>query len=349
MSLMIQMLRKIKSKKGAKPVPPGLEVKNSLNKRVLFLSLITIILILTGIGVFYYLTSIPQQNILVNENIVLRERSKPIQPPQTEKEENLDIQSNVPINDPIPERETSEKEELPPLEAVLNEIQENVEDLDANEPEIDKDVYKNTALISRSSAEISLREPRENRSAQISAYITLAEKYLEEGNLSKAYTYYKKLYDLKRSEEILHNILILAVETGNIQELRKYLPEIKSEETISSIVIKLVDNEKYSLAKEVLNSYADQDKKGLIDYAKGYFYENTGNTSEAIFYYERAYSKNPSDPYIAYAYARMLEIKGAQNKAYKVYRKILNLSCENEFLLNVVRERINLLEALGDR
>ncbi len=330
MSLMIEMLKKIKTKKSSKPVPPGIEPKNSINKRIITLSFITVILILSGIGVFLYLENIPQQNILVN------------------KAESLSITNNLENTGKIAEKNDKKTEtnkpiqeikenSLPPLDLVLNEIQKDIE-TDVKEKPIyeDKKMKKEEKII-------KTVDP-----TQITAFISLAENYMNKGDLLKAYQYYRKAYSINNSEDLLNNILILAVDIGKIDDLKKYISKTKNEEIISSVAIRLVDNGRFYLAQKILKKYQKRNK-GYIDYAYGYYFESTGDISKSLFYYEKAYSKIPSDPYIAYAYARILEIKGMLDKAYKIYKKILNLSCDDEMLIKVVNERIGLLGNPGVR
>lgn len=147
MSLMIQMLRKIKNKKGAKPVPPGLEVKKSVNKRVLILSVITLILIGSGMGIYYYLTAIPQQNILVSTEKIVRE--KPVNKHQTERVKNQ-VTSPREIKKEI-KKESSGNEPLPPLDLVLNEIEQKVKKTDLQDISINKSEKEpvNIAIIKK--------------------------------------------------------------------------------------------------------------------------------------------------------------------------------------------------------
>ncbi|WP_457641190.1 tetratricopeptide repeat protein [Persephonella sp.] len=338
MSLIVDMLKKLKTKRGNHPVPPNLKVEKRNNKKLIILSTVVIVLVIFGIGGYYYLENMPQSNLLYSQEN-LREQPEPdirhpvAQQKERKQEETIedkkeDIVGELDIIPPVSVK--TEKKELPPLDKVLAKI-ENTEDEKESKDQPDTTDTMETQTPTK-----------------FSAYLSLAEKYLDEGNLEKSLEYYKKAYSINPSEDILNNILVLLVDTGNIKNINKYLQKTKNTEIISSVIIRLIDSERFYLAKDLIDKYIGSDPRGVISYTYGYYLETTGNISEAAFYYEKAYSRNPSDPYFAYSYGRILEIKGNYKKAYKIYKKILNLNCNDESLLDIVKSRLYLLEANED-
>ena len=140
----------------------------------------------------------------------------------------------------------------------------------------------------------------------------------------------------------MKNIIILQIYTGDKKNALLNLRKISDPRHLSQILIFLIERGEIKLVANFLKSRSE-DKSGYISYTKGILEEKLGNTEKALLYYKKAFDQNPYDPYIAYAYARMLEIKGLNEKALQVYRYINSISFSDNNLRKIVNDRIKLL------
>jgi len=71
-----------------------------------------------------------------------------------------------------------------------------------------------------------------------------------------------------------------------------------------------------------LKNFIKSDYSGHLDLLAGYYFEQNKNNIKALKFYKSAYQKNPNDIYNKYAYARILDIIGKKDEAYKLYKEI---------------------------
>ncbi len=347
MSLILDALKKIKSNKVNKPVPPDIKPIEKTNKRVLILSGISIFLVVFGAVLYYFLENYPQENILAGSSDIFtsnHQTNQKIYPvnknqnvPQNYEvsNDNIKVENKTTTSSETTNVVQKNKEEnpLPPLDQVLKEIEREVN----NENIEPKKEVSN--ITTNHTHDLTVDKTK------ISAYLSLSEKYLNEGKLNLSYEYLKKAYTLdKENLNILNNLIVLSFQIGKIDEGLKLISDNTPVEVVSSAVVELINQERYDKAEILLNKFKDKDKNGEIYYGIGLLKESLGNYPESLYYYEKAYWKNPSDPYISYSYGRILEINGHNRKAFKIYKKILNLNFNDKRLFKIVKNRLNLLK-----
>ena len=71
-----------------------------------------------------------------------------------------------------------------------------------------------------------------------------------------------------------------------------------------------------------LKEFIEKDYSGHLDILAGYFFEQKGDDKKALKFYKSAYQKNPTDLYNKFAFARILDIVGKKDEAYKLYKEI---------------------------
>ncbi len=316
MSLLIDTLSKIKGGKKGKPVPPNLKKSRKKDKKHLVL-LFSFIVVLSSAAIFLYIL---QDRLLQEENNILYEIKTQKKEIPEQKPKNIAKVKKEKINKP-------QKSEFP-VKILKTPEKKQVEQ--KSEPEIKNAQPKKS------------KEPKKSSSYLYSTYISLGNKYLEKQDYIKSLSYYLKAYQINPSERLLKNIIVLQIYTGEKNNALSNLKKIKNPQAISQILIFLIENGEINLVRGFLSNKLE-DKSGYLSYTKGVLEEKSGEIEKAHEYYKKAFKLNPYDPYIAYAYARILEIKGLTKKAFQVYRYINRMSISDNNLRKIVEDRIKLL------
>jgi len=168
--------------------------------------------------------------------------------------------------------------------------------------------------------DVSLENP--DRSKFLSL-IWMAEKSYRKGNYQKSIEYYEKAYSIEKNRDVLSNLLILYIHTGNIDRVIKLLELEKNPELTYSTTIEMIDREMYKEAEKIIYRFIPYDRTGNLYYALGYLYELQNKMEKAANNYRKAYSMNPQDQYFAYAYGRILEMTGESEEANKIFSKLM--------------------------
>ena len=319
MSLLIDALNKIKGGKKGKPVPPGLKKnRKNNNKSLLLLALFTAVLSAAAAALFIF-----QDRLLQEDGNILSEI-------KTQK-----LPEKIPETPVKPEEETVKTEKNMKDETLSKSHQKTIKTSEEKqlekkpEPEIKQTQPKK-------------KEEKKPSSYLYSTYISLGNKYLERKDYQKSLYYYKKAYKINPSQKLLKNIIILQIYTGKKDTALTQLRKIKNPQHISQILTFLIQNGEIDFVRDFLDK-EKEDSSGYLSYTRGILEEKSGNTEKAFIYYRKAFEKNPYDPYIAYAYARILEIKGLPEKAVQVYKHINKISFSDNNLRKIIQERIKLL------
>ena len=319
MSLLIDALSKIKGGKKRKPVPPGLKKnRKNNNKSLLLLALFTVILSAIAVALFIF-----QDRLLQEDGNILSEI-------KTQK-----LPEATPKNPVKPEEKTVKMEKNTKEEIYEKSHQKTISTSKVKQLEQEPKPEINQTQSKK-------EEEKKPSSYMFSTYISLGNKYLEKKDYQKSLYYYKKAYQINPSQKLLKNIIILQIYTGRKETALAQLRKIKNPQHISQILTFLIQNGEVDFVRDFLDK-EKKDSSGYISYTRGILEEKLGNTEKAFIYYKKAFEENPYDPYIAYAYARILEIKDLPDKALQVYKHINKISFSDNNLRKIVKDRIKLL------
>ncbi len=339
MSLIIDTLKKLKKDNGnlsKQVLPPGITSdKENKNFRLIYiLTGLSIVLGIGALGFFYYYLkylNIPPQKTYIPHISKAEQKLK-------EKVENLDIAKAL-------EKTKEENKKQPTTNGSLKNSQShNV--LTQKESKITNN-YKSSSVIPTpppiENKEKKNKEKNKNKLTlyEINSLIYKANKYISSGEYEKALRIYQKLYEVKPSKEILNNLLILYIKTGNEKEILKYLDKLKGK-ILMNLTIELIKQKKLDFALEVLNKLKVKDSYFYL--SKGILLESQGYLKQAITNYELAHKLG--ETYIAdYYYARALELEGRYKEALRKYKNIYNI-IDNKKLKHIIRKRIEFLERI---
>ncbi len=318
MSLIIESLKKLRKPSKNKPLPPNLkpEEKSIAAKRLLIFASVIILLsgILVVIKLFENRLLLPQQNRYVQI--------------KTEKEENIQKTAVLHSPEKVATKTLSETKSSQNKEEKIPSFAPQIEKLQSEE--------KNQ----NHSKETGDRAQKKNRYV---LYLTLANKYMKKQNYHKSLEFYQKAYSIKPEEKILTNIIILKMQLG-LEGAEKEIENIKNIRNLYKIAIFAVNSGKDGLIKNILQKRSS-DSSGTVNYLLGVIYEKEGKLKEAEKAYEKAFKQNPSNPYISYAYGRILEINEKLFLSQKIYEHTLKIiNNKNTKLRKIVIQR---LEATG--
>jgi len=331
MSLIVQTLNKLKSKGRYKPVPPGLrqqEAKTQKNRRLI---------VYTGIIV---ILSAILSIILVNSHKMLyrdTENLLALKEVKEQKKEKIEIKSSNPSAN-VSGNKFSESE-------TPADVKRNVEKKNHTPApqKVKKTVAeKKTVAVKRDKPEKNNINPTESDYAY-NSYINMANRFLENGNYLKSLEYYEKAYQLKPTQKILKNIILLKITTGRKDGISAYINKLSNDRYIADVILGLINTGNTGMASELLDIFLSREPSPFLLYAKGVLLEKEGKFQHALVYYKKAYQMKPDDPYIGYAYGRILEINRQYKNAVNIYRAVIKLEHIDDRLRDVIQERIRIL------
>jgi len=90
-----------------------------------------------------------------------------------------------------------------------------------------------------------------------------------------------------------------------------------------------------------LKDYIVLDRSGHLDLLAGYYFEENNNLNKAFDFYKKAYEKNRSDVYNAYAYARFLDLLGKKREAFELYTKLYERTNDDNAVHKVIQSRLH--------
>ena len=308
MSLIIDSLKKIKKSADRKLLPPNLKPEKKKNKRLFLLASVVIVLF-----ILFLALKILENELIINEeyeHISIRQVKKPVETSVSQKQDKS-IEKNI--------RKTPKNSITPKTDTSLKNVQHKKhQSKKPQTPPTPKKIEKGKYVF----------------------YVTQANKYLKKKEYQKSLMFYQKAYSIKPEESILTNIIILKIKSGN-NNIKEEIKSIKSEKNLYKIALVAINSGKYQLIKEFLQKRSSQDSSGITDYLLGIIYEKEGKLNDAEKQYKEAFRKNPSNPYISYAYGRILEINGKRSISRKIYEHTLKIiKDKSSKLWKVVYERL---------
>ncbi len=89
-----------------------------------------------------------------------------------------------------------------------------------------------------------------------------------------------------------------------------------------------------------LSPYIMIDKSGMLMLLSGCYFEQKNDLQRAFTFYKMAYKKNPTNPYLIFAYARSADIQNKLQKAKKLYENTLGKINKSHPLYKATTKRI---------
>ncbi|MBK3331622.1 tetratricopeptide repeat protein [Persephonella atlantica] len=318
MSLIIDSLKKLRKDSTSKSIPPNLKSK-SKNLSVKKVGILGSIIILLSFS-FVVLKILENKFIISKNSLYLPVREKNIKKASTPEKPHKKLNGNKIV-------ELKSKKE--------NKSQESSEKYQEGKRQLSQQQTEKKKLKHK-------RDNTEDIKRKYVLYITLANKYLKKGNYTESLKFYQKAYSIKPEERVLTNIIILKIGAGegDIKEIEK----IKDTENIYKIALFAINRNRSYLVEKFIKKRLSTDSSGILHYLLGIIYEKNGQLIDAEEEYKKAFELNQTDPYVSYAYGRILEI----NKKYRLSRKIYEytlkiIKSKDTKLRKTVSERLKIL------
>ncbi len=178
-------------------------------------------------------------------------------------------------------------------------------------------------------------KPREN----FAELAYLADLYFRKGDLLRSKEYYERALELEQNPKVKRNLVVVYVRLG-LYERAGALARSSGEDLAYVFLVELARRGEVERAVRDGRELLKIDRSGKVFFSLGYLYEISGDTGEALKNYRIAYEKNPSNPYFALNYARLLEAFGDYEGAYRIYESIKDLSLKPEIKI-LVEERLS--------
>ncbi len=291
------------------------------------------------------------------------------------KQENLEVaQGNLRISRKPEEAETvKENAILQDTKKIYEELEENkiVEDIKKDKKEevierkeilqakasnLKEELVEEKLLITgnleedrkeKKETEKEATEKKEEKPKKdIVGLLLKANQYFKQGDYFRSLKLYEEVFKVKKDVKIANNLIVLYVRTGLYEKAEEVLKEINDERLIYTLILELAKAGKTEKALRLAEKYEKKDENGLILFVTGYLHEKLKNYKKAFEYYRRAFEKNPSNPYIAFNYARMLELKGNIATAGNIYR-VLALQSSDENIRKLAEQKVKYYKSIG--
>jgi tetratricopeptide (TPR) repeat protein len=345
MSLLMDLLKKVGEKDKKRALHPSISRVHRAggSRRSLFFGLAAGFLV---ISVFAYIFSTrilerfmmgedySTQLALVKDRAVKREQ---------EIEEPVEVSEQT-VND-------EEMEEIVEVEEQITEEEPPVEEKEIIQAKMSADskkaeVEKLLGDLRREEAAQFPPKGAENLTADYTSSLFYADHYFREGNLKKSMEFYEKAYSIRKSTKVANNLILIYIRLGLIDRAKKLAFQEKDEKLLYTYIVELARSYGSDRALKEIERAISFDRRGYLYFARGYLREKAGDIILAFEDYKRAYKKDPSNPYFAYNYARLLEQRGKLRDALIIYNS-LNAGDLDPKIRNIVRERIDYLRSLG--
>lgn len=172
-----------------------------------------------------------------------------------------------------------------------------------------------------------------------------ADKAYKSGDESTAMLYYEMINNSGgATDNVRNNLCYLYGKRGAWAEAKRIIEKQKyASNLIYAYAYGAIQTNQDNFSKDFAE-YIMMDRTGRLALLAGYYFEQREDMQRALAYYKMSYTKNPSDVYNMFAYARALDIKHEDTKALKFYKKILSRINKNNEYYDVVRARISQLE-----
>ncbi|BDY12771.1 tetratricopeptide repeat protein [Hydrogenimonas cancrithermarum] len=154
-----------------------------------------------------------------------------------------------------------------------------------------------------------------------------ADRAFEEGDIPQAVRIYELLVNGAEPENrrALSNLLYLYGLQGNWVSARELM---KKRHGLDALVYAYALGAMHGFRRneiEHITPFARLDRSGRLMLLLGAFYEREGEMQKAFRWYSAGYAANPGDPYVAYAYARILDMQNRKKEAAKIYARIVQM------------------------
>ncbi len=342
MSLLMDLLKKVGEKEKKPSVHPSVTKPPSRPHRRGFYLLVGVAMIIAGIGSYFLSTYLLEQ---VAVDVDYTERISEIK--QRAQERQLTA---------VQEQEQEQEEET--LEEEVAGVEGPSEEVVQEEPMEEKELVQAKMSQDTQKSEMQkiigdIEEKKEvkpvkpfNPLGDYAVNIFYGDHYFKKGDLKKSLEFYEKAYSLRRSRKVANNLIVIYVRLGLLTKAEDLIKKDNDERLYYSYFLEVSRNLGPEEALEKIEKMKFNEKKGYISFAKGFILEKLGNVKEALESYEKAYKKDPSNPYFAYNYARLLDLSGNLKKAVVVYRMLNNQRLDPN-LRSSVEKRLRELRSLG--
>ncbi len=338
MSLIVDALKKLnRDKDKNSQIPPSLKEDKGKSKSLLpyLIGLFVVVSLFAG-GFVYYIYNINKDNVIY-EHPKITQAYKIPQKNIKKQTQNLQInktleKNNQKINSNIVKNKNNKREKSKNIKISKKENIKTPPPIKAN------------SLKSQKNTNTKIPPPKIFTEQDYVNLLNQANLYLEQGNYLKVIKIYEKIVRYKNDNDILNNLLVLYVKTGQENKILNYTNKI-NENILLNITLELINYGKIEKAKFILDKISKKGINGYLSYA--ILYEKSGYLDKAMKYYKLAYNENPENPLYGYYYARALEMNKKYKKAYFIYNNILKSKVENKNLKNIIKNRIKILSTLS--
>jgi len=174
-----------------------------------------------------------------------------------------------------------------------------------------------------------------------------ADKAFKEGDDTTALLYYELLYHTNpNSQQIKTNLCYLYGKQGAWDEAQEI---IKKQRFANPLIYAYAYGAYQSNQESFLSDLADAiilDKTAQLALLSAAYFEARKEYAKALQYFQLAYTKNPSDPYNIFAFARSLDISKNYTLAIKLYKKVVDKINQNHPLYPIAEKRLQTLQRI---
>jgi len=169
-----------------------------------------------------------------------------------------------------------------------------------------------------------------------------ADKMMQMKNYEGAIKGYEWLLEYSKDKTfILINLFYLYGKTKEWQKAKSYLDYVKNpRELLYAFGVGALESKDPNLLEE-LGGWLKGDYKGYLWLICAVFLEESERLIESHLYYEEAYKRDSSDPFLLFAYARSWDIMKNYENARKYYEMVLRSSEIDENLKDSVVKRLS--------
>lgn len=175
--------------------------------------------------------------------------------------------------------------------------------------------------------------------------VLIADDFFRKGRLRESMEFYQRALSLAPSRDAANNLLVIYARLGLYTRAEELLRKFPDEELVYSYVVELAKKGRTAEALSLTEKFLSTDRKGFVYFAAGYVLEGAGELDRALESYREAYRRNPQNPYFAANFARLLEVTGDREAAYRLYRHLSGLRLTPE-LKTFVEERLSYLTSM---
>ena len=353
MSLIVDLLKRIKGVKGKRTVHPFFLKNLSKGRRTGIYLILALLLVLSGVGA-YIGTQIllsggppPPKPPIVKKIPPPRppiEQKQPIKPApvqEVKKEKPPEIEEKKAQKQETAPPEPEKKEPSPPKRAV-NPGQASptagVEKLVPEKKEVKVEAKTPAPPKPKPKPKVSQKE--------LTRLLVLADRYFREGKLYKSAELYERVLKLKKDKRVANNLVVVYSRLGMIEKAKGILEKFPDEDVAFTYLLEISRLLPADRVLEEAENLLNLDVKGKILLAIGYIREKQRDFEGALESYGEAFEKNPADPYIAFNYARLLESMGRLKRAVAIYRSLAN-GANDKRIERLAKERVEYYRRLG--